>query len=160
MTKQELEQKIKELENQIAELKNAKVEDKVWKPKEEERYWYVTSYVSVDWEWWHNENYDIFNYEQGNCFKTREEAEEHLKKLTIQGKFKTYVREHSDELDWKNSQQEKWYLDYDKKIDEIECESIIYFKKQGTTYASSEQILKDAIEYIGGEEVAKKYLFD
>lgn len=160
MTNKELEQKIKELENQIAELKNAKVEDKVWKPDEEEKYWFVNSNGCVDWVWWHNEDYYIFDYEQGNCFKTKEEAEEHLKKLTIQGKFKTYVREHSDELDWDDGSQPKFYIYYGFDCCKINRTYILAAKRQGTTHASSEQILRDAIEYIGGEEVAKKYLFD
>lgn len=160
MTKQELEQKIKELENQIAELKSAKVEGKVWKPKVGEKCWCVLNSGEVDWFVWKGNNRDIFRYEQGNCFKTEEEAEEHLKKLTIQGKFKTYVREHSDELDWNDEEQEKWYVYYISKTGEFNYSSYRTSRDSFGVYASSEQIIIDAIEYIGGEEVAKKYLFD
>lgn len=84
MTKQELEQKIKELENQIAELKNAKVEDKVLEPENGEKYWCVLSSGDVEWYIWHDDNaIDTFRYEQGNCFKTEEEAEFSLKYQNI-----------------------------------------------------------------------------
>lgn len=160
MTNKELEQKIKELENQLTELKNAKVEDKVWKPENEEKYWFVLYDGDVYWDWWRDDDYDIFQYEQGNCFKTKEEAEEHLKKLTIQGKFKTYVREHSDKLDWENEKQDKWYVYYISKTGEFYYGTYSLTTDAFGCYASSEQILRDAIESIGGEEVAKKYLFD
>lgn len=58
---------------------NVKIIKKPWKPKEGERYWYVTGFI--DWdikqEPWVGNGIDLSRYLIGNCFKTEEEAEKH-----------------------------------------------------------------------------------
>jgi hypothetical protein len=51
-----------------------------WKPKKLEKYFYVhTNLGRVSYYNWEDDNLDKKHYENGNCFKTEEEAERALK---------------------------------------------------------------------------------
>ena len=53
-----------------------KVEKIRWNPKNGEEYYYITSYISVDARWYHEDNhYDKIRISNGNFFKTKEQAE-------------------------------------------------------------------------------------
>lgn len=57
-----------------------KVVPKPWKPKEGENYWhYGPLFASEDK--WKGEYYDLILWKVGNCFKTKEEAENKGKKI-------------------------------------------------------------------------------
>lgn len=168
MTKTELKKQIKELkekqaelQKQIDELKQVKVEEQKerWKPDLGEKYYFVNSYGNIDYALWNNNNFDNWRYLTGNIFKTEAETEEYRKKIEIQSQFKNFVEERSEELDWKNPKQLKYFLYYDYITYELGCDYNNSHKHQGTIYASSEQILKDAVEKIGEENV-KKYVLE
>ena len=115
MTQQEYENKIKELENQIEELKMAKIEEpqsRRWKPQIGDDYFYVSSYSEIIENGWDNDNVGNWLFLTGNCFKTKEEAEEHRKKIEYTARYKNYIEEHSEPLDWNNSRV-KYFLGYD-----------------------------------------------
>lgn len=163
MTQQEYENKIKELENQIAELRIAKVEaeqPKRWKPnlEEYEDYWFLNSNSDISATSWSNDDFDKWRYLTGNCFKTEEEVEEYKKQIEYTARYKNYIEEHSEPIDWNDGDQLKYYAqfcynDYNK----IKVDTLYYHRTQGTIYASSEQIILDAIEKIG-EDNFKKYV--
>jgi tRNA U34 5-carboxymethylaminomethyl modifying enzyme MnmG/GidA len=160
MTQQEYENKIKELEKQIEELKMAKVEEpqsKRWNPKDDEEYWTVYSGGELNLVDWYNNEYDEWRYLIGNCFETEEEAEEYKKQIEYTAKYKNYIEEHSEPLDWNNENQEKYCVRYHYIMQEIEIVILRTLKSQGTIYASSKQIIKDAICEIG-EDNFKKYV--
>ena len=52
-------------------------------PQEEQLYWYVTDYGDVNYELWMSSNWDghKFRFKFKNCHKTRQSAEEALKRL-------------------------------------------------------------------------------
>lgn len=57
---------------------------KPWKPKFNDRYYYVTFRNSgniVDNVRWNNDIFDYSSYVIGNCFRTEEEAEEHKEEI-------------------------------------------------------------------------------
>ena len=158
MTQQEYENKIKELEKQIEELKMAKVEEpqsKRWKPEYDETYWFLNGGVYC--EKWTDCVWDNFQYTIGNCFKTKEEAEEYKKQIEYTARYKNYIEEHSEPLDWNDYEQEKWeaHFSFYKNIIITDCNLIE--KHQGVIYASSKQIIEDAIKEIG-EDNFKKYV--
>lgn len=164
-TKTEMEKKIKELEDKQAELQkeinslkqvNIKKSNK-WKPEIDEIYCYVNSNGNIDWAYWYNDEVDNWRYLTNNVFKTEKEAEEYRKKIEIQTQFRNYVEEHNDELDWENDNQEKCYIYIHNNIIDIGCDWTC--KTQGIIYASSEQILRDAIAEIGEENI-KKYILE
>lgn len=158
MTEQEYESKLQDLQNQIEELKKVKIEEenKIWKPKNNEEYYSILSDGMVVHSAWVNTSEDNGSYSIGNCFKTKEEAEFEKEKRIIRTKFKRYLKEHSDKIDFDCS----WYC---LELDAL-CKTIKYnccYNYIANDYiASSEKILEDAVKFISGEEVAKKYLFD
>lgn len=157
MTQQERENKIEELESQIAELKAVKVEEpqpKRWKPERNEKFWYLNGDVYLDT--WTDCVSDNFQYTIGNCFKTQEEAEEYKKQLEYTARYKNYIEEHSEPIDWNNLCERKYFAQFDEEV-EINCAYGV--RSQGIIYASSEQIIKDAIKEIG-EDSFKKYVLE
>lgn len=169
MTQQEYENKIKELQDELEKLKAAKIEaekPKRWKPNQSLGYWLVCN-GDVAVCNYRNTTFDIWNYLTGNCFKTEEEAEEHRKQIEYTARYKNYIEEHSEPLDWHNKYQDDEYQDdkYQKKYvaffdfnkNEIVIDDYFVTKFQGAIYASSEQIIWDAIEEIG-EDNFKKYV--
>ena len=158
MTQQEYENKIKELQDELEKLKAAKIADsgKRWKPNQSLEYWLVCN-GDVAVCNYRNTTFDIWNYLTGNCFKTEEEAEEHRKQIEYTARYKNYIEEHSEPLDWKSRNQQKYDACYNTNDEEICIESSAYACCQGTIYASSEQIIKDAIKEIG-EDNFKKYV--
>ena len=159
MNKQELEQKIEQLQKQLDELKNVKVDEtkKRWIPVENERYYYINGDLKIGDVIFYDDKYDNNLIELGDCFNTKEEAQFVADKIKYNLMFKNYVEEHSEPLDWKNHQQEKWCVYYDYYNNCIGCDWRVGLKIQGEIYASSKQILKDAINYVGEENV-KKYI--
>lgn len=168
MTKTELEKKVAEMQeqfdkmqNQLDELKQVKVEElkKRWKPKIDKTYWYIGYGGHTDWAYWYDDNVDNWRYLIGNVFETEEKANEHKKKLEIQSQFKNFVEDRSEELDFKNNKQTKYHLQYDYYNNVITYDWNQSYKVQGTIYASSGQILRDAIAEIGEENI-KKYVLE
>lgn len=160
MTQQECENEIKELKERLEKLEAAKTEEpqsKRWKPKDKETYWLIDCGGDIKDVLWHNDKVDKWSYLTGNCFKTQEEAEEYKKQIEYTARYKNYVEEHSEQLDWNNTMQEKYFAQFCCNFNEIEIDSFLYHKVQGTIYASSEQIIWDAIKEIG-EDNFKKYV--
>ena len=158
MTQKEYENKIKELEKQIKELKMAKVEEpqsKRWKPRYNEIYWLVEGGDIFNSHWF-NDRGDKWRSLIGNCFETEKEAEEYKNQIEYTARYKNYIEEHSEPLDWCNADQIKYSSHYDYTTNEIgilRCTGL----KNTRVYASNEQIIWDAIKEIG-EDNFKKYV--
>lgn len=159
MTKIELENKIEELQKQIDELKNVKIEEKQkkWKPALGEKYYYINVSGEIYYYDFDNDEFDNDCIKLGNCYRTKKEAEFAVNKIKYTQMFKRFIEERSDPIDWRNKEKKKWYIAYDFEEHHIEIDFDEYFMSQGTIYASSEQILKDAVAYVGEENV-KKYI--
>lgn len=158
MTQQEYENELKELKERIKKLEMVKVEEpqsKRWKPEHNKRYWLIEG-ESIHKSLWFNDADDNWRHLTGNCFKTKEEAEEYKKQIEYTARYKNYVEEHSDPIDWEG-EQKKWYAEFDTEDGNIEVNCVYGYKGQGVIYASSEQIIKDAINEIG-EDNFKKYV--
>lgn len=161
MNKQELENKIEELEKELAKVKlelQKKDQEKIWKPGLFEDYYCIDKYgeVNVDSNEGHNLDDKIFNF--GNYFKTREEAEKQANYQKYTNLLRKYVEEHSEPLDWENPMQAKYEMYYSFNDKVIRFYGLDAAKSQGVIYASSEEVLRDAIEFVGEENI-KKYIF-
>lgn len=159
MTESELQQKIEELQKQIDELKNTEIEEKQkkWKPEYGETYYCINADCCTNFYRFDNDEFDNNCVKLGNCFATKEEAQFVADKIKYTQKFRQYVEEHSETIDWENNGQEKWYIYYDFDNCCISyCDDDVW-KIQGVIYASSQEILQDAIAYVGRENV-KKYV--
>lgn len=159
MTQQEYENKIKELQDELEKLKAAKIAEqpKRWKPNKYETYWLVDNCGGAGEVAWQNGDYDKWHYLTGNCFKTRQEAEEYRKQIEYTARYKNYIEEHSEPIDWNNKKQPKYYARFDYMDGDLETDFVYTCKVQGTIFASSEEIIWDAIKEIG-EDNFKKYV--
>lgn len=157
MTQAEKDKIIKELQEKLAEAEKIEVDNKRWKPKDGEEYWIIEDgggcgryhYSNVD-------NFDEWCYLTGNCFKTKEEAEEYRKQIEYTAQYKNYIEEHDEPIDW-NNKDTKYIACFDSGKNEIDISEYYISKVQGAIYASSEQIIWDAIKEIG-EDNFKKYV--
>ena len=64
---------------------------------------------------WNNDEIDMWKLNQGNAFKTEEEAEDKLFQLNLEGKAREFRRINNcnvTEEDWKNMNKNKYYIYY------------------------------------------------
>lgn len=167
MTKKELENKISELEKQIIELKdelekeNSKIPvGEIWKPKTGEKYYYTICDGTTDMTTVHyicDFNTQLMNI--GNCYPTEEKAEFEANREKYTRLFRQYVEQHSEPLDWNNYEQFKFCIYYDNENQRILCWESCVFSVLSSIYASSKEVLQDAVDFIGEENV-KKYILE
>lgn len=131
---------------------------KVWKPEDNEKYFYVSGRGVINICRWINDTTDNGCYEIGNCFKTKEEAEFALEKVKVETELRRFAEENNEhEIDWKNKKQEKWFIFYNCK-EEIINPIYLYDFYICNICFTSEEIARQAIKSIG-EERLKKYYF-
>lgn len=150
--------------NQILALvKKSTGENKVWKPEENETYYYIKAAGVINCqEYYNTSSFSTSNYEIGNCFKTKEEAEFAVEKLKVTTKLKRFAQEHNEKIDWHDSDCNginwKYYLAYEYPI-----KSIIICateRVQGAdVYFTSKELAQEAIKAIGADRL-KKYYFE
>lgn len=158
MNKTELQQKIVDMEKQLAELKKEleKKDKGIWKPATGEKYYYLSTYGVVNHEL-NTTDTDYAKVEFGNYYKTKEEAEKMATYLKYTNLLRKYVEEHSEPIDWGNDEP-KYSIWYDTDRNIFHTEGDDCYPQQGTIYASSEEVLKEAIDFVGEENI-KKYIF-
>lgn len=158
MDKQELQNKISEVEKMLCELKD-ELEDmeekevekgKIWKPKDREVYYFTNE--DYDKIVYHNINtgrdIDRHKISAGNCYPTEEKAEFEANREKYTRLFRQYVEQHSEPLDWRNGEQKKYYCFYNNKS-EFCYDYALTFQCAFQIYASSEEVLQEAIDFIG-----------
>jgi len=159
MTQAEKDKLIKELQDKLAEAEKIEVEQpKRWKPDENMKYWRVNNKGFCTYGYYTDDSYyDKWNYLTGNCFKTEKETKEYKKQIEYTARYKNYIEEHSEPLDWRDDRQVKYGAYYDFEDKNICVDTTKIYKDQGKIFASSEQIIWDAIKEIG-EDNFKKYV--
>lgn len=140
-----------------------KPKNKVWKPEENEKYYYSYSDGSIEQDTYHDSNVDTYVHEDryaiGNCFKTREEAEFAVERQKVITELKRYAMEHNEEdIDWNDDFQEKYCLYYNHTEREISIISKLIMQT-AEIYFSSKSTAQAAIKEIGKERL-KKYYFE
>ena len=130
--------------------------DKVWKPQEGENFYYSDSYNQIKGTLFGCTRIDNAFYDYGNCYKTPKEAEYERDCQLYLTKYKRWLEEHNEPIDW-NNDQSKWYAVYRYKYDDIVILCECSYKRQGVLYATNYEIIEDFIEEIG-EENFKKYI--
>lgn len=139
-------------------LKKLTCKSGVFKPKENQNYYFVTGDGLVECQGWCGDCYDDTNYELGNCFETEEQAEFALEKQKIYTELKRYALEHNEEeIDWNDIDKCKWCITKDCGKLNVYCFCRIHLLNQ--IYFTSEEIAQNAIKEIGEDRI-KKYLFE
>jgi len=99
-------------------------------------------------------------YEQGNLFFSEEDAEFERDRRKYYYQVKHFLDEHNGKIDWNNtSDQWKYNAYYNTLSKEISICSFLYGKDAHSLYATSEEIMQQAIDLIG-EENFKKYILE
>ena len=155
MKLQELEQKYEELGKEIEKLKNEK-KGKRWKPDNNDDY-YVIRHGCVMYDCNKIQEVTDWDYSQGNCFQTEEEAKEHLENLKTKAELRALAEELNGDVavDWNNRIQDKYYLYISRTINELSSSYVEVHQNQGTIYCLDPTFKDKAIERIGKERLIK-----
>ena len=140
--------------------KASKPKNKVWKPEENETYYYICSYCNIEKDTYYDinikNNIHKNRYAIGNCFKTKEEAEFALERQKVITELKRFALEHNDkEIDWSDGKP-KWLIYSNRNHVGFKYVNLL---KENNIYFTSEKITQAAIKEIG-EERLKKYYFE
>lgn len=134
-------------------------ESKVWKPKENETYYYVRTNGTVTTADWTNDRFDNVTYVLGNCYRTEKEAKFALEKQKVYAELKRFAQEHNEtEIDWNNDTQRKYYLYYNFDHDCLIMDFNYKVKYPNAIYFTSKEIAEQAIKAIGEERIKRYYL--
>lgn len=142
----------------LAGMSAEKPKGEIWKPEIGEDYWYITDTGSVADACYDEDGFDNEVFDCGNFFKTEAEAEYQAKVQKYTNLFRKYVEEHSEPLDWETGDKCKYYSYYDYENSKIYFDCAYSYRQQGTIYASSKEVLDEAISFVGEENVLKYVL--
>lgn len=113
---------------------------------------YGSGYVTTSI--WHNGGDHEMRYAIGNCYKTREEAEQAIEILKIHNELKHYAEEHNEaEIDWSNDQRKYYISNITLGDDDIDIDWNQRIKRPNQIYFTSHEIAEDAIKAIGEDRV-------
>ena len=104
--------------------------------------------------------YDENCWKFGNYYNTKEEAEFARQKRLVYQELKKYALEHNtEEIDWENYLQIKYFIYCNTKSNDLCVMDVSEIKIAGQVYFTSEKIAENAIKKIGEDRI-KKYLFE
>lgn len=135
-----------------------KPKSKVWKPENEEKYYY--NYNSATYyDIWTGAGIDDMRYSIGNIFKTEKEAQEAVERLKIRAELQRYADEYNDKpIDWEDQEQQKWYIYFNYSNKKLEYWSFYGLRNAFQISFTSEEVAKAAVQAVDEERI-KKYLF-
>ena len=131
--------KYKELKNKIDEeiksikeheLKLNELKEEIDKAEQEENssnkmpfeigedYYYISTAGEIDFDEWRNDEVDFWRFNQGNAFKTRQEAEDKLFQLKLEAKAKEFIRANNcavTEEEFERDEDNEYGIYYDIK---------------------------------------------
>ena len=160
---EKLEKQAKEILEEIEKLKKEEKEEskkvsKVWKPEFDEFYYMVEADGEVLENVWFDEDDGEKNYNMGNCFKTREEAEKVVEKLKIYTQLKRLAEEiNTEPIDWENENQSKYHIVYNHGTNYLLKLYITNMQSLGEIYCTNSNFLDIALERIGEEKLLKLF---
>ena len=168
-----LEQENEELKAKIEELEKSinKQEDKKEEPfiREGQRYFTINKLFGID-KFTYDSDVDVIDREllnNGNMFPFTDENEKEVYKEVeliaerrrLQSEMEMFARlNNEEEINWDNISQKKWYLyiDHDNN-NEITVEYTYHFRELNTTYFTSQEIVKKALEKFK-DEIKRLYI--
>lgn len=156
MNKEEILKEIEKTKQHLTNMEKMLKEcDERWKPKDNEKFWYIDSSGSVNYSLFMSETESRFkNY---NCFQTREQAEQEAEKILIRRQLEDIARRLNKgiKIDWNNTEQSKYCIEL--YFNNIVTDFYYCYKTQGTVYCLDENFKDVAIQEID-EERLKEYL--
>ena len=154
-----LKQQLEAAQNEITKLQQAieKAENDVWL-KDGDRYWYTNSLGGYAVNTFSkSSNVDAMRIAIGNCYETKEEAEQAVEKMKVMTELKRLAdkswKEAGAEIDWSDNSITKYFVRYDIEYDSVFVDSNCSVKNINEFYFHSEQKAKEAIDKIGEERL-------
>lgn len=164
MNKEELikeyDKKVKALRDEfISKLEDDKKEFKLSYPEDDENVFYIDSDDGeiYDTPYFANSAIDIYMFEHGLYFKTKEEVEQYLKECKLLFKLHQWAKEKNEgwELDWEDEKQRKVFITYYKSstgVFRLTDESTwVSNRFSELPYFKSIELAKECIDLFGDE---------
>lgn len=160
----ELEDKVKVLMDEIETLKQQeKTEEFEYPFEEDEQYWVLYQDGDINYGTWNNHGIDTKRYDQGNIFKTKQEAERERDKRALLTRFRQFRDKCNGDWrpDWNNSKFDKFFISsYIGDFDEVEI--FVYMERDYNHfspfgYFKNEYDAKRALELFG-DEIKKLFI--
>ncbi len=160
MTNEELEQKVKRLEEQLTEIRIEMLERKaesipyqVKIPSDLENYYTIDIDGSIEGLYRYTNEIRVLFYLRGLAFKTKTEAEQHLKKSMLLFKLHKWAEEHNGGWfpDWQKGRP-KYFAMFNKLTGDFSVGADCYcgvFTK--LPYLKSDELAEQFIEEFGDE---------
>lgn len=150
MTKAEIEKRMSEIQQELDALKEQlnKPEKKTgWeKPEKDLSYWYISGGGQVGRFTWRTDDMDNDLYATGNCFASKEFAENIARYQYLDLRIRRRIAEVCEPVDWKNYSQTKFTIYYDHVENRCCVTSLSYMHKGQwfcDTKAHTEQIIEE-----------------
>ena len=157
--KNKIDEEIKSIKEH--ELKLNELKEEIDKAEQEEKcsnkmlfeigedYYYISTAGEIAFDEWDNDEIDMWRFNQGNAFKTGQEAEDKLFQLRLEGKAREFRRINNcdvSEEDWKNMNKNKYYIYY-SLINGIAIDShCINIEPTKLGFFNSEEMVKKFVE--------------
>jgi hypothetical protein len=137
-------------ENDKKENKNKK-----WQPQEQESYYYINSLGQICGEIYAEAHEDLWRKMNGNCFPTREQADQYLENLKTKAELKALADELNggEVIDWTDEKQWKYTLLLNCYTNVLWPVIHTIHRNPNAIYCLDENLFEKAIERIGEQRL-------
>lgn len=157
----ELKQRIEVLEKEVNSPEFEEIKKGVRQmPEMNKKYFYIDGSGCIVSEIWTNSSPDLFRFNTGNCFKTKQEAEEYKENLLTKQALKDLALELNNgvEIDWENASQQKFSILSECQHFLLQ-ECCISYSALGQVFCLDKNFLTIAKDRIGEEKLIKLIKF-
>lgn len=124
-----------------------------------EQYYYISDASAISKTYWDNDYADIYRLKHNNAFHTKEEAEFEFEKREVIVELREFAeKNNTEEINWENTNQKKWYIYYDYGDKAIWAVFCAVKKNMNDIYFTSKELVEQAVKTVGEDRI-KKYLF-
>lgn len=113
MNKEEILNEIEKTKEHLANMEKILQEcNGRWKPKDNEKYWYISDYNTINYSLFMSEiQIDNMRFKNYNCFSTREQAEAEAEKILVRRMLEAIAKKLNKrrKIDWE-SHEYKYHL--------------------------------------------------
>lgn len=135
---------------QVKEL-GLQEEKKTGWERDEEVYYYMSSYMQLGEEMDVKALIDNYRYSGGNYFSNKTLAEKMLKRVRLMLRMQRWADEHNEPLDWSDGDTVKYRINYNTVTYEFWVDHNTTVNSIGAVYFSSDVIAREAIREFGDE---------
>ena len=132
----------------LGEYEVEKVKKEPWKPKFNEKYWFVSQYGFVTYNNYNNDKDDKHILTHYPVFRTEEEAKDYKWFLDKADEYKKPF----------DPERYNYFFNYNPKKEKVYRTWDLVYQHQGTTYFGEKENIRKFFEEVGEERI-KKYMF-